>query len=146
MTAPDALDLTTQRQLEALLSEFAWRVDHGMADRVHELFTDDGEISAPGLALKGRPEIARTFGARSKNPRRVSRHFWSNPRFERLGERTVRVITAVQTYMHVLADNEALPAPVGSCVVGDSTDIMDHGSDGRWRFRSRTLDVVFRFD
>lgn len=144
MMSSDALDTATQQQLHALLSEFAWRVDHGMADRVHELFTLDGEIAAPGLSLKGRDEIARVFGERAKNDRRVSRHLWTNPRYERLGERTVRVITAVQTFMHVLAEGEALPAPARSFVVGDSTDVMEQGTDGRWRFRSRELLVVFR--
>ena len=133
-----------RRALEALMTEFAYRVDHGLADRVHELFTENGSIRGPGLAMHSRDEIARQFRERAADTRRVSRHFWSNPRYERIDDRAVQVITAVQTFIHRLEEGEELPASGYTLVVGDSIDVAEQGSDGRWLFRSRELVVAFR--
>lgn len=146
MTETHAIDAPTRAELEALLTEFAWRVDHGLAGTVHELFTEDGSIRAPGLALGGRGEIAEQFAARAADTHRVSRHLWSNPRFERLDRTAVRVTTAVQTFIHRLEDGEALPAAAYTLLAGDSIDVMEAGADGRWRFRSRELVVAFRVE
>lgn len=144
MTETGAVDGQTQRDVEALLTEFAWRADHGLAATVHELFTEAGTIRGPGLAMNGRREIAEQFAARGRDDRRVSRHLWSNPRFERLDGRAVRVTTAVQTYIHRLADDGTLPAAAYTLVVGDSIDVVESCGDGLWRFRSRELVVAFR--
>lgn len=138
------VDLATQRKLETLMTEFGYLVDNGMADRVHELFTDDGSINGPGLSMQSKAEIADKFAERAKDKARVSRHIWTNPRFERLDESTVRVTTVVQTYVHTLVAEQQLPAPGQSFIVGDSIDVMRLGSDERWRFLSRELVVIFR--
>lgn len=144
MTDTRAIDAQTRSELEALLTEFAYRVDHGLAATVHELFTPDGSIRAPGLALDGREAIARQFGDRAADTRRVSRHFWSNPRFERLSKTAFRITTTVQTFIHRLADGESLPANGYTLVAGDSVDVIEAGADGCFRFRSRELLVAFR--
>jgi hypothetical protein len=146
MTVTGALDAQTQRQLEALLTEFAYRADHGRAATVHELFTEDGSIRGPGLAMQSRREIARQFAERGQDAARVSRHLWSNPRFENLGEDAWRVTTAVQTFIHRLADGEVLPVSACTLVVGDSLDVIEKCDDGQWRFRSRELAVAFRIE
>ncbi len=146
MSQTGAVDAQTQRELEALLTEFAFRTDHGQAATVHELFLEDGSIRGPGLAMQSRNEIAAQFAERGGDTARVSRHLWSNPRFERLGEHAWRVTTAVQTFIHRLAEGESLPAAACTLVVGDSIDVIESGSDGQWRFRSRELVVAFRVD
>jgi hypothetical protein len=146
MTLSGAVDVQTQRELEALLTEFAYRADHGLAATVHELFIEDASIRGPGLAMQGRAEIAARFAERGRDSARVSRHLWSNPRFERLGKDACRVVTAVQTFIHRLAEGEALPATACTLVVGDSIDVIESCDDGRWRFRSRELVVAFRVE
>ena len=37
-------------QLSRLVTEHAWRVDHGRADTIHELYVDDGELTLPPRA------------------------------------------------------------------------------------------------
>lgn len=144
MSDSDVLDPETRSELEALLTEFAYRIDHGRADRVHELFTEDGYIRGPGLAMQSRAGIAAQFGERARDGGRVSRHFWSNPRFEKLDDGAVRITTAVQTFIHRLGEGEELPAASHTLVVGDSVDVAERGTDGKWRFRSRELIVAFR--
>lgn len=126
------------------MTEFAYRADHGLGDTIHELFTEDGTITGPGLAMNGRDEIAKQFAARAADPARVSRHFWSNPRFERLDDRSIRVTTLVQTFIHRREEGEELPLGKYALIVGDSIDVMRRCDDGRWRFASRRLEVVFR--
>jgi hypothetical protein len=146
MTGTGSVDAQTQRELEALLTEFAFRADHGLAATVHELFVEDGSIRGPGLKMQGRGEIAEQFAGRARDTVRVSRHLWSNPRFEKLDERSWRVTTAVQTFIHRQADDETLPAAACTLVVGDSVDVIESCDDGRWRFRSRELVVMFRVE
>jgi len=146
MTETGAIDLQTRRELEALLTEFAYRVDHGMAGTVHELFTVDGSIHGPGLAMRGRDQIAGQFGARARDTLRASRHLWSNPRFEKLAGNLVQVTTAVQTFFGRLEEGADLPAAACTLVVGDSIDVVGSCDDGRWRFRSRELVITFRIE
>ena len=146
MNTSDGVDLATRRAIEDLLTEFAWRADHGRADIVHELFTEDGSIRGPGLDMRGRAEIAARFAERAADPQRVSRHAWSNPRFERLDDDAVRVVTIVQTSIHRLEPGQSLPAEACTFVVGDSDDVVVRGPDGQWRFRSRELGVAFRIE
>lgn len=146
MTQAGAVDAQTQRELEALLTEFAFRADHGQAATVHELFIEDGSIRGPGLAMQGQSQIAAQFAERGRDKARVSRHLWSNPRFEKLGEHAWRVTTAVQTFIHRQAEGDSPPAAACTLVVGDSIDVIESGSDGRWRFRSRELVVAFRVE
>ncbi|WP_197493326.1 nuclear transport factor 2 family protein [Woeseia oceani] len=138
-----SLNSATRVALEDLLTEFAWRVDHGHGDRVHELFIEVGSISAPGLTLNSRNEIASAFGQRAADANRVSRHLWSNPRFEELDSHRVRVVTVVQTFFHTMQEGEQTPVPNNNFVVGDSTDVIRRDDDGCWRFESRQLQVLF---
>tara|TARA_R110002049_G_scaffold54526_6_gene151729 strand:+ start:7157 stop:7588 length:432 start_codon:yes stop_codon:yes gene_type:complete len=138
-----SVDAKTRLMLEDLMTEFAWRVDNGQADRVHELFTEKGRIKAPGLELDGREEIARVFGERAQSSGRVSRHLWSNPRFELIDESSVRVTTVVQTFFFTLEAGDQAPAANNNFIVGDSIDVMRREDDGCWRFESRQLQVCF---
>ena len=140
----DTVELETQRELESLLTEFGRLVDNGRADQVHELFTSDGSIRGPGLAMQTQAEIREKFTERAADKNRVSRHFWSNPYFERVDEETIRLSTVVQTFVHSLAEKEQLPAPANTFVVGDSVDVFKFCSDKKWRFQSRELTVIFR--
>lgn len=125
------------------MTEFAWRIDHGQADRVHELFVEAGTVSAPGLTLNSREEIATTFANRAQDKSRVSRHLWSNPRYEILGEDRVSVTTVVQTFMASLSDDEELPVANDTFIVGDSNDVVRRDADNQWLFESRQLQVLF---
>ena len=125
------------------MTEFAWRVDHGQASQVHELFIETGKISAPGLNLNSRDEIAAVFGERAKDADRVSRHIWTNPRFEVMDANRVRVTTVVQTFMGSTGPGESLPIANAKFIVGDSIDVMQRDKKNQWRFESRELKVHF---
>lgn len=125
------------------MTEFAWRVDNGQANRVHDLFIESGSISAPGLNLDSREAIATVFGERAQDENRVSRHSWMNPRFEVLGPDRIRVTTVVQTFMGSTDTGDSLPVGNANFIVGDSIDVMQRDKNDQWRFESRQLQVLF---
>lgn len=133
------ISLQDHMAIADLLSEFSWRVDHGEADRVVELFVEDGTITTPMFTLTGRDEIARQFGERAKDKDRLSRHFWSNLRLQPLADGRVQAQTAVQTY---IGTGPAPTAPE-NLVVGDSIDIVEKDEGGVWHFAERRLVVAF---
>lgn len=126
--------------VQDLLTEFAWRVDHGAADRVADLFTEDAVIETPMFKLDGRAAIAKQFGERAKDTSRVSRHIWTNLRLTRQDDGSLLAQSGAQTYM---ANGDAPLAPADR-VVGDSIDVVVKDADGVWRFASRRLVIAFK--
>jgi hypothetical protein len=51
--------------LARLVIETAWRIDHGKAGTVQELFADEGQMNLGQTSLKGREEI-REMGAQAR--------------------------------------------------------------------------------
>lgn len=88
----------------ALVAEYAWRNDHGMADRLHELVTEKYTSHGPMGTMDGR-EALRAWGAkRVVNPSQV-RHVVSNTRvFREDGE------LRATSYYVVFRDTGAQPS------------------------------------
>ncbi len=133
-TLEAGIGLETKAAIESLLTEFAFRVDHGLAETVHELFIADATVSTPAFVLNGRDEIQARFAARAKDTSRRTRHFWSNLHLRRDGE----AIVATTNALTVVAAGEAAPVLMG----GSSRDVCVC-VDGAWRFKTRALTVVF---
>ena len=68
-------------ELSRLVTEHAWRTDHGRADTLHELYVDDGVLEV-GAPLRGRDAI-REWGRQivAAAPWRCIRRACSNMRF-----------------------------------------------------------------
>ncbi|MFC8827488.1 nuclear transport factor 2 family protein [Streptomyces sp. NPDC057137] len=119
--------------LTRLLTETAWRIDHGRADTVWELFTEDGEMLLGGTALRGRDAIRR-WGAERGAAR--TRHVHTNMRFDLTGENTAEGVCVLTVYMD---DGRDGAAPFA---VNEETGRYVRTEDG-WRFASRVSDVLF---
>lgn len=125
--------------IQNLLTEFCWRVDHGQAAAVAELFVEDGKVITPMFNLAGRSEIAAHFLKRDGDKTILSRHQWSNLRLSRESGARVRAEMVVQTSLGVQGPPQA---PTGA-MIGDSLDVLEKGADGVWRFVERRLHVAF---
>src|SRR5262249_59665941 len=66
--------------LSRLVVEIAWRIDHGQADTVWELFVPDGILNSSGTPLVGHDAIREWGRARVASAVR-SRHICSGMRF-----------------------------------------------------------------
>jgi len=141
-TSKPELTVADRLAIEDLLNEFAWRVDHGRAATVSELFTEDGAITTPMFSVKGRAEIEAHFARRDADGSKVSRHQWSNLRITTLGSDRARVEVIVQTHLGTRSGTG--PVQPDHVVVGDSIDIVQRGADGSWRFAERRLAIAFR--
>src|SRR4051812_30340905 len=74
-----ALDPQIVRELQWLLTEWAYLLDHGRAAEVVGLFTEDGVYDSAGRRSVGREELRERFAARQAR-QRTARHVWSNLR------------------------------------------------------------------
>lgn len=135
------IDIHDRLAIADLLTEFGWRVDHGKADTVAELFMEDGFISTPRFELRGRDAIDKHFRARAGGDERITRHVWTNLKLTRMDKQKVKAETIVQTYVA----HGNTPDAARELVVGDSIDIVERDTDGHWRFAERRL-VVARHD
>lgn len=128
--------------IQDLLTEFGWRVDHGHAPTVAELFVEDGTIVTPMFTLRGREQIAAHFTKRDSGGNVVSRHQWSNLRLAPLENGDVSAVMIVHTQLGTRSVNG--PTQPDHSMVGDSIDVLRRTVEG-WRFVERRLDVAFRW-
>src|SRR3981081_751574 len=89
---------TDYLQLAQLVTEIAWRIDHGQADTVHELFVDEGEMSLGQTILRGREEI-RQGGRKRAVATYRTRHVSTNMRFIADGDDRAEGTTVITQYM-----------------------------------------------
>jgi hypothetical protein len=123
--------------LTRLVVEIAWRIDHGQADRVWELFVADGVLDTSGTPLVGHDAIRDWGRARVASTVRTS-HICSGMRFIDRGNGRATGSTLLTVFMH---DGEGR-GPAVPAVVGEDTDEFVRTDDG-WRFASRTFETLF---
>jgi SnoaL-like domain len=71
--------------LSRLVEEISWRIDHGRADSVWELFVPDGVLATSGAPLVGHDAIRAWGKARAASAART-RHIVSGMRFTDAGD------------------------------------------------------------
>ena len=135
-TADSPLLANDRSAIEALLSEFYWRLDHPGSGTVADLFTEAGTIVTPRFELAGRAAIAQWFAARAQ---RTTRHRWSNLRLTRAADRSV----AVDAYLSTAAAPVSAASAAAEVMISETHDIVVRDEQGAWQFAARNLSVVF---
>jgi SnoaL-like domain len=123
--------------LSRLVVEIAWRIDHGRADTVWELFVPDGVLNTSGTPLVGHDAIRHWGQARVASTMRT-RHICSGMRFVAGGHGHVTGSTLLTVFTH---DGDGRGPAVPS-VVGEDIDEFVR-TDAGWRFVSRTFETLF---
>jgi hypothetical protein len=123
--------------LSRLVEEISWRIDHGRADSVWELFVPDGVLAAGGTPLIGHDAIRAWGRARAASAART-RHIISGMRFTDGGEGRATGSTLLTVFIH---EGEGRGPAIPS-VVGEDTDEFVR-TDAGWRFVSRRFEVLF---
>ena len=132
--------VTARAAIEALITLFAWRIDHEDGHGVDELFTADGVYAFGSLgSLDGREAIAGFYKFRREAGPRTSRHLFSNLHIRRAEPDRVEG-TCVLT-LH--AADGAGPHDTKPQMVADYDDVYVRGVDGVWRFERRSVSVLF---
>jgi len=122
--------------IEALCIEYFYLLDHGQAEKVADLFTDEGVLDLGERVFNGKQAIRDYYAARSKT--RITRHVSTNLRLVFQGQDRVQ---GLRTFTYYGAEGPGTPPAVPS--VADYEEVFVRGADGRWRFASRKVTPVF---
>lgn len=135
---PGVITPALRLDIQALTNEHAWRLDHGAADTLHELYAQDGAlIGLPPADLIGREAIRQWGAARAKLPR-VSRHVETN---HRLAWRDG--VLHGTLYATVYRSEDGSATDTAPLMVGDYEDIYVL-ERGHWRIARREIRRGFR--
>ncbi len=130
-------------KIEALIAEFAWRIDRGDPATVADLFTADGRYGrGSGERSVGRDAIRAAYAARAGREAtagvRTARHLFTNLR---LAQRDPDNAEGSCILLLFAADGPP-PHPATPLLVQDYDDTYRR-IDGRWLFASRSVGKVF---
>jgi ketosteroid isomerase-like protein len=142
-------------EIDAVLADWAYHLDHRQLDELAALFTEDALFVAGALELRGRAEIKNRYLERTVV--RSTRHTYSGLRVNAIegDPETVPAAAADGTARPVLvrarstwvnyAANAATPLDdVGVYLVADFDDVLTWCAYGRWRISQRRIIPVFR--
>lgn len=144
----DAIErLLIERACERLVSQFCHYVDHGEAQRIADLFSEDGVWSVPGIStLTGQAELRAGLGERQALHSRVARHVCANVLIDVLDADTAEGVAYVTNYRHERGRDESDTeiAPVEHpLMIGEYRDRFVRTPEG-WRIARREVVVAFR--
>ena len=125
--------------IEQLIQRHAWLIDHGEADKVGELFAEEGALYGIGPDKVGRKAIAEWGRQRSAMTERRSRHLQSNILIEPLAADAARGWVALTLYRHD-GPGQGSATPL---LVAEYADRYTREPDGSWLFTERRLTVLF---
>jgi len=126
-------------EIEALIAEFAYRIDHGLSETVADLFTADGWYGrANGQRTVGREAIRAAYANREDRGVRTVRHIFTNLRL------TIDSAEAAHgtTILLLFAGDGPPLLPARPMIVQDYVDEYRR-EDGEWRFAARETHRLF---
>ena len=154
MTATEGA-VRLRAEIDAVLADWAYHLDHGQLDELAGLFTEDALFITGGLELRGRVKIKNRYLERTVV--RSTRHTYSGLRVSAIeGDpetvpasavdglaRPIRV-RAWSTWVNYAANAAPPVEDVGVYVVADFDDVLTWCADERWRISERRIIPVFR--
>jgi hypothetical protein len=130
-------DIRTRQEIESLLAEWSWLIDHGKAQEAAVLYTHDAEQSIGGAAASGLEAITQGLKRRAAMTGRTSRHVISNLKLSLSSETMVNANWILTLYRSDDANKPARPT-----LVGDVQDTFRKEASG-WKIQSRKIVTVF---
>jgi hypothetical protein len=124
-------------KLSRLVTEISWRIDHGQAETVWELFTPDGSMNTSGTPIVGHDALREWGKTRDKSDTK-SRHLCTGMRFTAVEADKATGSTILTVFM----GKKGLIGSSIPAVVGEDHDEFVRTPDG-WRFVSRTFETHF---
>jgi ketosteroid isomerase-like protein len=148
-------------EIDAVLADWAYYLDHGQLDELAELFTEDALFVSGDLEFRGRVKIKNRYLERTVV--RSTRHTYSGLRVSAsegvqetvpatatatatAGDGTPRPVRvrAWSTWVNYAANAAPPVEDVGVYVVADFDDVLTWCADERWRISERRIIPVFR--
>lgn len=135
MSETRTVDPQTRGEIEQLITEMLWRLDHGQADRLWELYTEDGVSDGPMGVMEGRESLRAWGEKRAAAPAPNGRHHLGGIRLAWQGEDLIG-------YVQYVTYRESSAEPLLPASVGEFHEVYRR-VDGEWRFASRTIRPLF---
>lgn len=137
-----------ERACERLVMTYTHLVDFGGADKIADLFTEDGEFVGGGANLmKGKEQLKKGFGRRQKS-KRISRHVCTNLLIDVIDDDNAKGLVYLSLYRHDPKEDAgpdpmkgAAPLP-GPNLIGQYEDTFQRVR-GQWLFAQRKIGVAF---
>jgi 3-phenylpropionate/cinnamic acid dioxygenase small subunit len=133
-----SLDSATRAEIEALVFEYAWLVDHGHADQIPDLYTVDGTFAAVDPPAVGRDQLRSWAEERTRQTARTTRHIHPNIRLTRVSDDEVHGCIALILFRSDTAD----VANTKPRFIGEYNDVYRYVND-RWLIQRRALAIAF---
>ena len=133
------IDPAIRAEIEALLTEHAWMIDHHRCENLFELYTEDGKMVGAGHDTVGRAALQEWGRNRAQMRERQARHVISNLRLISIGPGLLRGGCVVTLYRY---EGEGV-GPARPVAIADLEDTYERCSDGRWRIKTRNIVPVF---
>ena len=134
--------LSIERECQRLVTEYCHLVDHGEAERIADLFSEDGVWKSPEVTMNGQAEVKRGFAARQANVKRMSRHVCNNFLLNIIDEDHAEGTVYLTLYRHDGEPGRRLSPLEGPQMVGEYRDRFVRTSEG-WRFAHREIEISF---
>ena len=139
----DKLDqILIERDCERLVTEYCHFVDHDQAERIAELFAEDGVWKSVDGALEGQEAIRKAMAERQANAARMSRHVCNNFLIDIVDEDHAEGTVYLTLYRHDGKEGRRVSPLEGPMMVGEYRDRFVRTSAG-WRFAHREIQVNF---
>jgi hypothetical protein len=133
----EAPDIQIRQEIESVLAEWSWLIDHGRAEEASVFFAQDAEQSIGGITASGIEAIAQGLKRRAEMTGRTSRHVISNLRLSMSSDATVEAAWILTLYRSDDANKPARPM-----MVNDVQDTFHKEAVG-WKIKSRKIVPVF---
>jgi SnoaL-like domain len=141
-------------EIDAVLADWAYHLDHGELDELAGLFTEDALFVTGALEFRGRVTIKNRYLERTGV--RSTRHMYSGLRVSAIGGDPGAVpgtadapagpvrVRAWSTWVNYAANATPPVDDVGVYLVADFADVLTWCADERWRISERRIIPVFR--
>jgi hypothetical protein len=134
-------------EIDAVLADWAWHLDHGDYDAVVALFTENALFITGAIELRGRSAIKSRYTERVVV--RSTRHTYSGLRVTPVAAGSApdgrpASVRARSTWVNFAANAPAPVDDVGVYLVADFDDVLTWCEDERWRISERRIIPVFR--
>jgi SnoaL-like domain len=132
-----AESLRHRLEIEQLLAEWAWLIDHGRAEEAAGLYANDAEQTIAGVTVTGIEAIREGLRRRAAMTNRTSRHVVSNLKLSGITASTLEAAWVLTLYRSDVAARPPTPTLVG--------DVRDNFrlESGQWKICSRQVVPIF---
>ena len=134
--------IAIERECERLVTSYCHYIDHGTAERVADLFSEDGVWSSAEATFDGREAIRKAMGERQADAGRMSRHVCNNLLIDVINEDSAEGTVYLTLYRHDGKEGRRLSPLEGPLMVGEYRDQFVRGAKG-WRISRREVSVDF---